>query len=407
MRLQSPIRALCAVWLSATALFVAPAEAQVCVSDGLDLGPCCAPTFPTLPQFPNMPGLGVRWVSFNNCAPAANVSMCARIFPPTPKQFQGALLCGQFDIPIRIRQCGLNFGLWNGTLNGDYSRNWEEVTSAGNALTVWRFVVNGDLTPTGNVPNNQNFRPACQPITQQVYFSGYIDYALDCNTNTWRVAWMLTHECDGVHHVPGSARPAPATGYHPTRSYTLIGPGAGFVVSASNPLISNGPVMQGAVRHNDWAAAPMVCTFEEPLVGGSLSPMFDTCMCTTTAAGQYNMGTLFAGAACGSQVSPSPLSNFNQKRIGTWTNPNVFPGVETLLFDFGYLDYFDGCNGALSSEWFEGVETIGGFPAVDFTGVPFGRQFEDVMSCNKSPSSPAPLIGAPHVVDYVLNFNLP
>jgi len=96
-----------------------------------------------------------------------------------------------------------------------------------------------------------------------------------------------------------------------------------------------------------------------------------------------------------------------QKRLGSWTNPNVYPGVQTLLFDFGWLDYRDGCTGASTPEWFEGAETIGGYPAFEFTGVNLGRQFEDIASCNLAPSAPVPFIGAPHVVNYILNLNMP
>ncbi|MCK6445443.1 MAG: hypothetical protein L6Q99_03545 [Planctomycetes bacterium] len=407
MRLQSPIQAVCAAWLFVVALFVSPAKAQVCVPDGLDQGPCCVNTFPTLPQFPQMNAQSIRWVCFDNCKPVANTTMCATIFAPQPKQFQGALLCGVYDIRVRIRQCGINVGLWQGTLNGYYSRNWNAVTPAGTKLTVWRFIVNGDLTPTINVPNNQNFRPACQPFTQQVYFSGYIDYALDCTTNQWQVAWMLDHDCDGVHHTPTSARPAPAVGYHPTRSYNIIGPGAGFVVAPLNPVISNGPITQGATRGNTWATAPMICTFEER-AQGNFAPMADFCSCSTASATpQYNMAQLVSSGVCGTQVLPSINGPMNQKRLGSWTNPNVYPGIQSLLFDFGWADYIDGCSGALSTEWFEGVETIGGFPAIDFNGLALDRQFEDLMSCNKAPTSPAPLVGAPHVVNWILNYNLP
>jgi hypothetical protein len=405
MRSRFPLRIALAAWLATCSLLAAPAAAQ-CQPDGLDQGPCCVAAFPALPQFPNTPLHGVRWLCFNNCSVAANASMCARIFPPVPKQFQGAFACGTFDIPIRLRQCGLNVGLWSGKLVGTYSRNWQEITGSGAALTVWRFVVNGDLTPTANVPNNPNLRPACQPSTQSVYFTGYVDYALDCNANTWQVAWMLTHECDAVHHAPGTARPAPAGGYHPGRSFTIVGPSAGFSVSPTNPLISNGPVVQGAFRRNVWLA-PNSCTFEEPVTNGSLGPVGDTCFCNTAGALQYSMGSLFALGTCGTQLVPNPNANFNQKRIGTWTNGGVFPGVETLLFDFGPLDYLDGCTGVQTQEWFEGVETIGGYSAVDFNGLPLGRQFEDLTSCNTSPSAPAPLIGAPHAVNQIVNLNLP
>jgi hypothetical protein len=405
MRLYPAIRTLALGLLCTLGFLASPTPAQ-CLPDGLDGGPCCLPASPTLPAFPVMPQQSVRWVCFDKCAPVANVLMCARIGVPVPKQGGGAFICGAYDIAVRIRQCGLMNTLWNGKLNAYYSRNWQATTPAGSSLTVWRFIVNGDFVPTSSLPTTQNYRPACQPATGGVYFSGYIDYAFDCVNNTWQVAWMLDHDCDGVHHQPGTARPAPATGYHPTRSYNLIGPGATFAVSSTNPLISNGPIIQTAVRRNSWGVAPTICNFEEPATG-NFNAIADSCACAPGGIGQYNQAILNANGVCGTMVNPSPLAMFNQKRLGAWTSFNTYPGPQTLLFDFGFLDYRDGCTGVLTSEWFEGAETIGGYPAVEFTGAALGRQFEDLASCNTSPTAPATLIGAPHVVNYILNFNMP
>lgn len=406
MRPRNSIRALALAWLSSLAFLAAPARAQ-CLPDGLDGGPCCLPTFPTLPVFPVMPQQTARFVVFDQCKPIANVQLCARIGVPVPKQGGGAFVCGAYDIKLRIRQCGVMNTLWNGAMNAYYSRNWQEMSTAGTVnLTVWRFNINGDMIPTSSLPTNPLYRPACQPSTQAVYFTGYIDYAFDCVNNTWQVAWMVTHECDGVHHALGTARPAPATGYHPTRSFTFLGPSAGFVVSSTNPLISNGPITQTAVRRNNWGLFPTICSFEEPATG-NFNPVADVCMCTSAGAGQYNLAALNANGACGTVITPSPLALISQKRLGAWTSPNTYPGPETLLFDFGYLNYQDGCTGATTNEWFEGAETIGGFPAIEFTGAALGRQFEDLASCNTSPTVPATLIGAPHVVNYLLNFNMP
>jgi hypothetical protein len=77
------------------------------------------------------------------------------------------------------------------------------------------------------------------------------------------------------------------------------------------------------------------------------------------------------------------------------------------LFDFGYLAYQNGCTGVLSQEWFEGAETLRGFPAVDFSGVALGTQFEDLASASTSAVNQATRIGAPHVSYYMLNFNMP
>ena len=77
------------------------------------------------------------------------------------------------------------------------------------------------------------------------------------------------------------------------------------------------------------------------------------------------------------------------------------------MIDLGALTHVNGCTGITSQEWFEGTETIGGFPAFDFSGAALGMQFEDLESCNTSATSTATLIGAPHVPYYMLNFNLP
>jgi hypothetical protein len=77
------------------------------------------------------------------------------------------------------------------------------------------------------------------------------------------------------------------------------------------------------------------------------------------------------------------------------------------LFDFGYLSYVNGCTATTSQEWFEGGETVGGYPATAFTGLPLDPEFEDLGSSNNSTTNPAIRIGAPHFANYLLNFNLP
>ena len=66
----------------------------------------------------------------------------------------------------------------------------------------------------------------------------------------------------------------------------------------------------------------------------------------------------------------------------------------------------DGCNpaGQIVRQWFEGVETLGGFPANSFTGIVLGPQFEDWGSSNGLGG--APLIGAPHVTWFLADFNM-
>ena len=95
-------------------------------------------------------------------------------------------------------------------VSGADARTWIETPVAGTQLQVWRSLINGDFGPTTSVPNTPCTIPGCSVAYSRYYFTGYIDYALDCATNQWQVAFGLTHECDGIHHTPASVRPASA-----------------------------------------------------------------------------------------------------------------------------------------------------------------------------------------------------
>lgn len=391
----------------AAGAFSADAQAQCGLPDNLDGGPCCAPTAVNLPSFPAMSQQGL-WICFDNCAPALQRPFCVTIGKPKPVAQAGALVCGEYNIRYQLKDCATGLLHWTGGVRATYSRTWFESTSAGTApMTVWRFIINGDLVPTNNVPNNNCERPASLNNYSRVYFSGHIDYALNCATNTWSVAWSLNHECDAVHHSPISARPAPAAGFDPGKSFSIVGPAAGFVVAPNQTLISDGPITSGSMRWNNWAATPAICTFREPALGNFVANN-QYCLCGPATAGAQNVDSFVsAQSQCGSSVTPSPTGRFTQKRIGMWTLAGTFPGPEHLLFDYGELRLQNGCTGAGTIEWYEGPETIGGFPAFDAAGLVLGRQFEDLGSCNTSATNPARRIGAPHVTYSILNFNLP
>lgn len=398
---------LCAaVSLVVLAFAAQPARAQ-CGPDGLDGGPCCAPAALNLPQFPSL-SQDMRWLCFDGCQPTVNNLYCVKIGALLPVNMAGGQVCGQYTVRFTVSICGTNTVLWNGLTRASYSRTWREVTPAGTGLQVWRFLLNGDFGATQNVPNTPCDRPGCIAGFNRVYFTGYIDYALDCATNQWQTAFALDHECDGIHHTAASARPAPAAGFHPSRSFTMVSPGATFVVSSTAAIQSDGPIIQQAMRWNNWAMAPAICTFEEPCQG-NLAANNQFCFCTTAAvAPQYLSTFVQAQSNCGSSVNPSPIGTFLQKRVGGWTAPGMFPGNEFLLIDLGFLAHSNACTGgAMTQQWFEGVETIGGFQAFDFAGAVLGRQFEDYESCNTSATNIATRIGAGHVSYYVLNFNLP
>jgi hypothetical protein len=390
----------------ALAVFAPPAAAQ-CGPDGLDGGPCCAPTSAILPQFPSLT-TDAQFICFENCQTNLSVKYCAILGPPIPMTVGGVVLCADYTIRIRLVDCATGALFWTGGVRAFYSRNWQESSAAGVVdLNVWRFVVNGDFAPTPLVPANPCERPGCLVQYNRIYFSGHIDYALECATGNWKVAFALSHECDGIHHAPGTARPAPAIGLHPTRSFTMVGPGSTFVPSITTVGKSDGSITQQAIRWNRWIATAPTCTFEERATG-LFHAQNEQCLCVTAgAAPQYISTVVQAFGSCGSSINPSGLGLFQQKRIGGWTSPTQFPGVEQVLFDFGFLQTVDGCLGVTSHEWYEGSETLKGFPALDFFGLPLDPQFEDLGSCNLSTTSAAVHIGAPHFSNVILNFNLP
>lgn len=392
--------------LTALALSVEPAQAQ-CGPDGLDGGPCCSAASVILPQFPGRPQESAAFICYDNCAPLTNTLYCASLGIPKPVKKGGAIVCGQYDIRFQLRPCGTTALAWSGSVRASYSRTWLESAVAGTPpLNVYRFVINGDFLPGNALPNTPCDRPGCLSAYTRVYFSGYIDYALDCATNTWQVAWVLSHECDSIHHSTASVRPAPATGLHPSQSFVIAGPGATFVPTSSAFVQSDGPILQGSMRYNDWSAGAAICRYREP-TQGNIVAQNSFCSCVPSGAGQY-ISTFAQGQSnCGSSFGPSPIGNFLQKRLGGWTNPAVYPGQEFALFDFGFLTHVNSCTGVFSQQWFEGGETIGGYPAFDFAGLALGRQFEDWGSCNTSPTNASPRIGAPHVSHFMMEFNLP
>jgi len=399
------------VFLAAAALAPDTARAQ-CVNDGFDTLPCCTPMSPTLPVIPAV-SQSARFICFRDCNPVINQGLCVDIDPPQPVN-AGGIVCGLYTIKFKIKVCGgAQPILWQGNLRAHYSRNWQE-SQPGQPYGVWRFLLNGDLKPTAFLLSsaqggNPNAVPVCRSsFGNNVYVSGYIDYAYECGTiNPWVAAWNLNHECDTLHHQFGDPRPAPAAGLHPTRSFSWLGPGAGFVVNTTTTLTPSGALLGQAIRWNDWSTLPNICRAEESATGNVMT-FGPFCICTLSSGspGQFENTAPLTNGACGSQIQPSPVI-FACKRIGQWTTPNVFPGLEYLNFAIGELGYQNGCTGAFSSEWFEGAATLGGFTATDYSGNPLGRVFMDLGSCNKNPGNMAKRVGVPHVTQAIVNLNLP
>jgi hypothetical protein len=381
----------------------------------LDGGPCCTLTFLRLPRFPGFaqPSLDICW---QNCTPNMVLNVTAVWTPPVPppQPFPGVPPpCNLFVSGVTIFSAPGVVG-WQGTLRLQYSRTWMETTPGGGFMQVWRFLVNGDLRPTaaaGPVPCPV---PNCAAaFNNRVRWTGYVDYAQNCGSLVWSQAWMLDHECDFIDHAPGFPR---AGAFHPGRSYTFVGPAAGFVVAAPT-VIEGGPIGLEAVRRVNLPifGAIGTCEFEEPILGGTLNPVLPFCPCTTgPAVAQYMQSTLNVGGACGTVVNSvgGPfLPGFISKAIGSWTAPAVFPGVEELRWNCGNYDYLDPCTGVLQSEVFFGVSTRGGFPNNQLTtiggiGPPLPPHFVDQSNSLGNPVF-ATTMNIQYVSDHILNLNLP
>ncbi|MBI3844175.1 MAG: hypothetical protein HY292_05990 [Planctomycetes bacterium] len=387
--------------------------------DGLDgsTTTCCTPANVNLPAFPIIQSQQSKYMCFLNCNTQLNANVCATIGPPAPAQAGGALVCGIYTIRFTFRTCGgAATVLWSGTMRAQYSRTWVVSTVPGTVpdVQVWRFLLNGDLVPSTSLPtgNPSVFAPCMPAFGNKMHVWGYIDYAGTCIASgpTFSVAWALNHGCDSSAHGATSTRPG---AFHASRSYTWVGPSAGFVIDPVNTTFSNGTAApnQDSIRKNRWTAIPSICSFREPLQISSVIPQGALCPCGAGGT-QYDRSIFRVVGQCGTNVSAGfafPIP-FIQKRIGRWTSATAYPGLQELVLDEGYVSYQDGCTATTLTQYLQGVETIGGFlpfRAAQPPLVPLDRQFEDLATANIGPNNSALRIGSPYVTHYIINVNYP
>ena len=398
--------------VAAAAALLAPATSTAraqCMPDNLDTAPCCTPVNVNLPVFPPI-AQGAKFICFNNCNTQINQNLCVNMTAPRLAATGGGVVCGVYTIIFRITTCGGAMPiLWQGTMRAQYSRNWIQAGTAGAPVGVWRFLLNGDFKATTNLTSNPawaspNVQPGCYSSFNALYMSGYIDYAFDCGNLTWTASWALNHDCDTNHHQAGSPR---AGAFHPTRSWTFLGPSAGFVVDPVGTLTASGTSGAEAFRWNDWSTLPAICRAEEPNNGIFVS-QGNVCPCGV-GSGQYDNTLVSIAGFCGSTMRTQnlPAVQLLQKRIGRWTNPLVFPGTQELAIEMGDMDYNNGCTLLTSLEYFEGVSTIGAPSPMTYGGSPLGQTFVDLASSNRSPTNLSRRVGVPHVWHYIANIDLP
>jgi hypothetical protein len=411
--MRSRIPAALAILL---AFFVcgALAAAQCPQPDKLDNGPCCAQAQAFLPGFPkfSQDSLEICW---RNC----NVDQVIRyradwknivIAPPSGPP------CGERSVVLDLTDTGTGILTWTGTLRLIYSRTWGETDPAGFPIQVWRFLVNGDLRATlGTVGFPCPF-PICAAANNgRVRFTGYVDYAGSCALvpTLYQHAWMLTHACDAIDHRAGFPR---AGVFHPDRTYTFVGPAAGFVPGPIQPLEGTPGSAFEDIRRRVFpplgTTGPITCRFEER-INFALAQINQFCQCGLAGAPpQFLLGNLNLLGLCGSSVTTPGgpfLPGFLSMGIGSWTLPGIYPGVEQVRWNCANYDTVDGCTGVLTNEVFFGATTINGYPAFQLLsgggGGPLPLTFIDQSNSLPLPSGPGVVMNVPYISDQILNLN--
>jgi hypothetical protein len=405
LAIRSVTRLACAAVVAAA---LAPRAGAQCMPDNFDTLPCCTPVVPSLPVFPAI-SQQIRYVCFNNCSIALQGPLCVTMSAPTPAMFNNQPVCGVYIINVQIRRCANNQLVWRGNMRAHYARNWREfdpVTVRG----VWRLLLNGDMTCFLSALSGPNQRPPCLNNFGVAYFSGYVDYAYDCLQNTWLAAFALNHECDFASHAPGTARPIASS--HPTRSYTFVGPAAGFVVDPANGPWMGGAIANESIRKNNWPTVPNICLAEEMLLApATINPVNLMCECIPVPPGsptQFGETVVQGFGGCGSRFDTTnpPMGPFPfvQKAIGYWTNFLTFPSPSHLFIDHGSMLYNDGCSNNLTTQYFEGVTTLTSGVGIGTYNTTFlGTNIVDLATSNGVGG--AVQVGRPHVSWFLVGLN--
>jgi hypothetical protein len=386
------------------------ARAQACnVSDGLDAGTICG-SGPFVQLHQNafkQPTVGICWrdCGVDTTAPyTGQWSALAPMLSGTPP----APSCAWYSTSLTLFQG--NTIRWSGRFFAAYSRTWMEVDNAGLPLQVYRYLVNGDMTPVTATPG-PCATPACSaPNGNLVRFTGYIDYAQYCQSGIpggglVEHAWMITHGCDAIDHQVGYPR---AGAFHNNRFYSFVGPAAGFAVGAGG-AIEVGTSNFEAIRRWDAIVMPAKCNFEERLLNATFSANTFLCMCGVGPANWYQAFVSLAGSL-GTTATPYAGSDpFRSFPIGQWTNAAVFPGVEQVKYTTNDLRYQECTGNPPRFEYYFGVTTAGGFQAFQVSPVsppnPLPLMFIDQGNSMIFPGV-IPTRNRPYRTDHILNLNL-
>jgi len=394
-----------------------PASAQCFGPDGLDLAPCCMPVVPNLPAFPaaSLSGLGACW---DRCTQGLQRTL--KVAWATP----GQPACTEYTTQLDVFDGVSGLPLMSGKMVLDYTRTWTEIDPAGSPIQVWRFAAKADLAwvPGGAIVNCPV--PPCLPPVgphPTAFFYGYVDYAA-CNVaGPWENVLVLSHAPDRFIHAPGlSDKPGL---FHPGQSYAIIAPH-----STVQPFIPGNTVAPGgllvaeATRNlNVPGIPPGVCMVEDVVTQGSLVKLGAGCLANIALNPKQHTLRQFTGqTACvnaagvnGAWASLNiafpvlPWLHMVTTSVGTWSNPNVYPGKETAWVDEGLFVHLDACTGDFV-ELKYGGSTRDGWTAMLSGLVP--TNFTDLADNYSAPLNgpyPTPILGSIHSTEHLIYVNEP
>ena len=370
----------------AVTLFAADTGAQGWFGDdGMASVPCCQPVSTVnIPQFPPFQIKG-QYCCLRNCALEASfpVQVITTHFPVT---------CDYAIISITVFPSSTTAPGFSGFLLAKYARTWLEPTPTGAPPDqVWRFLVNGPLSPTaGATPC------PVPPHSTTPHFTGHIDYACQVNAAgvlEFRMAMNLNHLAGCISHNAFSAAPLAGAAAHLDRSYHLFAPGTFVCQNVPEPTGAIG----GEALRSTWIPG-FTCLGEARVIGGGLATANTNCLCLPGTTGPIPwVHQNFKGSiACagitvpwfslpiGGPLPPLP-TGFATLPLGSWTGPpTVFPGTRDLAIHFGLLKYGDTCNpNILPYHVVSGVSTSG-VPVVNFTPTPPLPPFKVAMDLESS-----------------------
>lgn len=327
---------------------VAMAQITPCYQpDGYSLpGACCATPQVNLPQFPAFFNIPTDAACFTDCIPQ---TFQEKLTIQAPSQ----LFC---DIYITNVSLTGPATIAPSLLVMKYTRTWEEIDPVSHRQ-IWRFLVNGDLSYLITTASTSPCPiPATAMAGMPVHFIGSVDYARDCNTGNWSIAYNITHLCGDFMHNGLSANPI-TPNPNPNHMYTFAGP-APFVF-APGPIPA-GNVIADAVRSVNWnfTVSPLQwdCKTDVPVFQGQLSNVLQYCACAivgnpfipawTQQKLTFNYQNCTGAIDTWSDIPWAPLlpTGLSVFSIGRYVGPfGTYPSGEQINLYFGVSQSPDPC----------------------------------------------------------------